>query len=128
MKGESLDGLNAAFADWRSRKRHLREAIPADLLERARTAAQRHGPAAVARATKVDRGRLKTGRRMNRGGKRVPAARVPLYSRVEIAAPTSTPTPFVEIEMPTGLKLRLFGQSEPALALLASLCATGSAR
>ena len=58
---ESLAGLTAAFEEWRSRKRHLREAVPADLLKRARQVARRHGPAAVARATKVERSRLKIG-------------------------------------------------------------------
>lgn len=129
MKGESLGEVKAAFEEWRSKKRYLREAIPPALLERARRAARRHGPAAVARATKVDRSRLKTGHRMTRGGTRVPpAARVPAFSRVELEAPASTPPPFAEIEMPTGLKLRLFTQTEAALALLASLCGPGGAR
>jgi hypothetical protein len=128
MKGESLDGLKRAFEDWRSKKQHLREAIPADLLERARTAARRHGPVAVARATKVDRKRLKTGFGIKRGGTRVPTDPVPLFSRMEIAVPASAPPPFAEVEMPTGLKLRLFTQTEPTLALIASLCGRGGVR
>jgi len=131
MKGESLEEVKVAFEVWRSKKRHLREAIPAALMERARHAARRYGPAAVARATKVDRSRFKTaGRRVRRVGTRVPAApaRVPLFSRVELAPPTSAPPLFAEVEMPTGLTLRLFAPSEATLALLASLCGPGGAR
>lgn len=57
MEVESLAGLEAAFEAWRRGKRHPREAVPAVLLKRARQAARVHGPAAVSRVTKVDRGR-----------------------------------------------------------------------
>jgi len=67
MDGESLAALKAAFQGWRSRKQHVREAVPAALLQRARAAAGRHGAAAVARATKVARGRLDTGSRGQEG-------------------------------------------------------------
>jgi hypothetical protein len=128
MESESLTRLKAAFEDWRSKKRYAREAVPADLLERARAAARCHGPAAVARATKVDRGRFKTGRRMSRGGTRAPAARVPAFSRVELSAPAVTPRPFAEVELPTGLKVRLYTQTGEAFELLSSLCGLGGAR
>lgn len=129
MEGESLTGLTTAFEKWRSRKRHPREAIPADLLRRACAAARRHGPAAVARATKVGRGRLKTGR-SSRGQRRAPApaASVPTYSRVEVAAAMGTPRPFAEVETPTGLKVRLFTQTGEALGLLSSLLGAGGPR
>jgi hypothetical protein len=123
-----LARLKAAFEEWRTKKRYAREAVPAGLLKRARAAAQRHGPAAVHRATKVDRSRLKTGGRMKRAGTTAPAARVPAFSRVELAAPVAMPRPFAEVEMPTGLTVRLFTQTEAALELLSSLCSTGGAR
>jgi len=124
MKRESLDGLKAAFEKWRSKKRHLREAIPAPLLERARRAARRHGPAAVARATRVDRGRLETGGRSRRA--RQPAAtRAPAFSRVELAAPVMAAQPFAELEMATGVKVRLFTQTDEVLGLLSSLLSPG---
>lgn len=126
MEVESLAGLKAAFEEWRSKKRHAREAVPADLVNRARQAARRHGPAAVARATKVDRGRLKTGRK-SPGGRRAPAARVPTFSRVELPGPVLAGRPFVEIETVTGLKLRLFAQTREALELVSSLCGVGGA-
>ena len=122
MNVESLAGLRAAFEQWRSKKRYAREAVPADLLDRAIQAARRHGPSAVARATKVDRGRLKTGGR-SRGRSGVPA-----FSRLEVAAPMVAARPFAEIETVAGLKLRLFTQTHEALELLWSLCSTGGAR
>lgn len=128
MDGESLVELKAAFDEWRSRKRHAREAVPVSLLRRACAAARHHGPAAVARATKVDRGRLKTGRR-SRGGREAPAASAPTYSRLDLAAPAVvTARPFAEIEMPTGLKVRLFTEAGEAIGLLSSLLGAGGSR
>ena len=126
MDGESLAALKAAYQEWRSSKRHVREAVPAALLQRARAAAERHGPAAVARATKVAQGRLESDR--SRGGKgRVPGTRVPVYSRLELAAP-ATARPFAEVEMPTGLRIRLFTDTGEALGLLSSLLGAGGLR
>jgi hypothetical protein len=128
MDGESLMELKAAFDEWRRRKRHVREAVPVDLLRRACAAARHHGPAAVAQATKVGRGRLKMGRR-GRGGRKAPTASVPTYSRLDLTAPaTVTPRPFAEIEMPTGLKVRLFTEAAEALGLLSSLLGAGGSR
>jgi hypothetical protein len=127
MGGESLAELKTAFEKWRSKKRHVREAIPVELLQRARAGATRHGWAAVARATKVDRGRLEAER--SRGGKRmVSGTGVPRYSRVELAAPASTARPFAEVEMPTGLRVKLFTETGEALALLSSLLGAGGPR
>lgn len=127
MEVESLAGLKAAFDAWRSNKRHPREAVPVDLLERARAAARHHGSAAVDRATKVGRGRLKTGRRGRRNSAGV-AASVPTYSRLEVASAVPTPRPFAEVEMPTGLKVRLFTETGEALRLLSALLGEGGAR
>ncbi len=127
MDVESLAGLKAAFELWRSKKRYPREPIPDELLDRARKAARRHGPAAVARATRVDRGRLVrgSGRRRARG----PAAPgVPTFSRLELPAPAVAVPPFAEVETRTGLKLRLFTQTDQVLELLSSLCGAGGGR
>lgn len=127
MGGETLAELKTAFEKWRSRKRHVREAVPAELLQRARAAAARHGWAAVARATKVDRGRLESDR--SRGGKKqVPGAGGPMYSRLALAAPAAPARPFAEVEMPTGLKVRLFTDTGEALGLLSSLMGAGGLR
>ena len=127
MDGETLAELKTAFEKWRSRKRHVREAVPAELLQRARAAAACHGWAAVARATKVDRGRLESDRR--RGGKRqVAGTGVAMYSRLELSAPAATARPFAEVEMPTGLRVRLFTDTSEALGLLSSLLGAGGLR
>ena len=127
MAGESLAELKAAFEKWRSRKLHVREAVPVELLQRARAAARRHGAPAVARATRVDRGRLGTG--SGRSPKRrAPEAGVPTYSRLELSTPAATAArPFAEVELPTGLKVRLFTDTGEALGLLSSLLGTGGA-
>ena len=129
MEVESLAVLKAAFESWRRKKRHVREAVPGDLLERARLASRRHGPSAVARATKVDRGRLKISVR-NRGARRARSAPMPAFTRLEVAAPAPAVgvRPFVEIETVTGLKVRLFTQTHESLALISALCGVGGAR
>jgi hypothetical protein len=127
MRAESLDELKAAVEDWRSRKRYPQEALPDDLLNRARRAIGVHGLGPVVRATKIDRTRIKTGR-ARRGKSTRPAATVPTFSRVDLAAPPPT-RPFAEVEMPTGVKVRIFTQTDEALDLLSSLCCqAGGAR
>ena len=51
MVTESLNELKAAFRVWRSQKRYSREAIPPELLSRARQAVAIHGMSAVVNAT-----------------------------------------------------------------------------
>jgi hypothetical protein len=46
---------------------------------------------------------------------------------VELAAP-ATARPFAEVETPTGMKVRLFTQTDEALDLLSSLCGMRGAR
>lgn len=133
MADESLGELGEAFTAWRRRKRHAREAVPGDLMARARAAARHHGPAAVGRATGVQRHRLVVARaERNEGAKRSAAAAsmVPAYSRVEIAAiaAPSSARPFAEVEAPSGLKVRLFIESGGALGLLAAVLGAGGAR
>ena len=123
MVVDSLADVKAAFDGWRGGKSHVREAIPVPLLERARAAARRYGPVAVSRVTKVGRARLSAGSG-DRGRKAAPAERVPVpsYSRLEMQAPAATMRPFAELEMSTGLKVRLFTQTDEILALVSSLC------
>ena len=116
MDRKSLAGLKESFEKWRSRKRYLREAVPADLLERARKAALWHGPAAVARVTKLDRSRLKIGKG-SRPATRRTAAVVPAFSRMELAAPAVAIRPFAEVETTAGVKLRLFTATDQVLGL-----------
>jgi len=74
---ETLVGLKAAFEDWRRKKRHVREAVPGELLERARRAIGVHGLGAVVRATKVEGTRLRKG--SARGKSTSAAGRVPAF-------------------------------------------------
>jgi hypothetical protein len=130
MKVESLRELEAAFDGWRSKKRHAREAVPADLLERARGMIGVHGLGAVALATRVDRTGLRIGRRGQRESA-APATGVPSFSRVELAGPVGPAAagrPFAEVETPTGLKLRIFTQTREALELVTSLLGMGGAQ
>ena len=131
MADESLAVLRDAFEGWRSRKRHVREAVPENLMARARAAARRHGPAAVSRATRVQRDRLVVAR-TGRGQVDAEAARVvPAYSRVEVAPPASaapSARPFAEVETPSGLRIRLFTDTGGALGLLSTLLGAGGAR
>jgi hypothetical protein len=75
-------------------------------------------------ATKIERARLKTGKR-SRADKSVrkQAAHAPAFSRLDLSASATTTmiAPFAEIEMMTGLKVRLYSQTGEALGLLSSL-------
>lgn len=133
MAYESLAELGEAFDAWRSRKRHAREAVPADLVARARAAARRHGPAAVSRATRVSRDRLVVARADRSQAGAGSASIVPAYSRVEVAAPAaalppSTTRPFAEVETRSGLRVRFFTETGGALGLLSALLGAGGAR
>lgn len=127
MKVESPAELKAAFEVWRKKKRHVREAVPRELLERVRRAIDVHGLGEVARATKIDRRRL-IQRRAGLARHTEHAAPLPSFSRVELSAPTAAGRPLAVLETPVGLKLQIFTQTEAMLGLLASLCATGGAR
>jgi hypothetical protein len=128
MADESLAVLRDAFEAWRRRKRHAREAVPGDLMERARAAARHHGPAAVSRATKVQRGRLVVGRTERGQGGAGAASIVPAYSRVEVAPAAPGARPFAEVETPSGLTVRLFTETGGALGLLSALLGAGGAQ
>lgn len=123
MQKESLAGLKVAFAAWRRKKRHVREAVPDELMERARLAVEVHGVSAVVRATKISGDRLRPPGTAGRKG-RSRGASVPTFSRVELAAPVVS-RPFAEVETASGVKVRLFTASEEALRMLLSLCGMG---
>jgi hypothetical protein len=128
MADESLAVLREAFDTWRRRKRHVREAVPGDLMERARAAARHYGPAAVSGATKVQRDRLVVGATARGQGGGGAASIVPAYSRVEVAASAPGTRPFAEVETPSGLTVRLFTETGGALGLLSALLGAGGAR
>jgi hypothetical protein len=51
-----------------------------------------------------------------------------MYSRLELSAPAATARPFAVVEMPTGLRVRLFTDTSEALGLLSSLLGAGGLR
>lgn len=128
MKVDSLSGLKAAFAGWRRGKRHVREAVPDELLERARRAAEVHGVKEVVRAIRVERSRLFRHHR-ERPALTMPPVQpaIPAFSRLELTPPALEATPIAELETPAGLKLRVFAESTAMVGLLSSLCGMGGA-
>jgi hypothetical protein len=121
MKSDSLRELKAAFDRWRRRKRHVREPVPDELRERARRAIQVHGLKGVVRATKLERARLAGKVKSKKTGR----AALPSFSRLGLPVPSATTSPIVEIETATGVKLRIFAQTQETLSLMSSLCGIG---
>jgi hypothetical protein len=133
MKVDSLNDLKAGFAGWRRGKRHVREAVPDELLERARRVAEVHGVKEVVQAIRVDRlrlfGRGRDERPAPAPALTMPPARpaIPAFSRLELTPPASGGAPIAELETPAGLKLRVFAESNAMVGLLARLCGMGGA-
>jgi hypothetical protein len=149
MRVDSLKRLEVAFDDWRSRKQHIREQVPDELMARARRATAVHGVGAVARAAAIDYRRLEDGthgkskstRSTRRGGKadsgrskRAPArgakkgaTPTPSYSRVEFHTSEPSGGPLAEVETPSGLKVRLFKVNAETVSLLSALNGPGRA-
>jgi len=135
MKVDSLDELKTVFAGWRSRKKYAREAMPEELLARARRTAKEHGVPAVVRATRVERTRLfrtkparaKAHVLASTTPKGVPESGTP-FSRLELSAPsTSRPRPIAEVET-SGMTLRVFEQTPEMMGLLSAVFGFGGAR
>lgn len=129
MKVDSPSELETAFVRWRRSKRHVREAVPEELLERARRAIEVHGAKAVVRATKLEHSRLLGGTKGEgaaRKRRRVRRETIPSFSRFELAAPSTSSRPIVEVETLAGVKVRFFSETPAALALMSSLCGGGS--
>ena len=129
MKVDSLDELKVAFARWRRAKRHLREAVPEELLERARRAAEAHGVKEVVRAIRVERSRLFR-RRQGEGAmaaSRPARPALPAFSRLALTSPVVGAQPIAELQTPAGVKLRVFVDSPAMVGLLSGLCGRGGA-
>jgi hypothetical protein len=130
VKVDSVAELTAAFDEWRKKKKHAREAMPQELVERARRTARVHGARRVTEAVKLDNRRLR-GLPAARGaskqrvetGARMPVP-VPGYSRVELTG-TVGGRPLAELEMPSGVKVRVYAATEEMLSLVSRVCAGG---
>ena len=133
MKIDSLDELRSAFAEWRRRKKHPREAMPEELRARARRAAEKHGVTAVVGVTRVERARLFRGSPTGRKAADEKAAgeprSVPRFSRLELSAPSvPSPRPIAEVETGSGVRLRMFEQTPELMGLLRAMCGMGGVR
>ena len=121
MRIDSLEELGAVLREWRSKKRHPRESMPEELVKRARRTAS-VDVGRVAREVKIDSSHL-------REVPELATASLPSYSRLELVAPAAaTARPVAEVEMPNGIKLRLYSQTPEMLGLLSSVCVAGGRR
>jgi hypothetical protein len=133
MKVDSLDELRSAFAEWRRRKKHAREAMPEELLAWARRAAEKHGVRAVVGVTRVERARLFRSRPAdkkapNEKTKGEPRS-VATFSRLELNAPSApSARPIAEVETGSGVRLRMFEQTPELMGLLTAMCGLGGVR
>ena len=133
MKVDSLDELRLAFAGWRRRKKHAREAMPEELLAQARRVAEKHGVKAVVGVTGVERARLfrsrPAGRKAQDEKTKGEPRSVPTFSRLELSAPSArSPRPIAEVETGSGVTLRMFEQTPELMGLLSAMCGLGGIR
>jgi hypothetical protein len=122
-----LEQLSAAFGRWRAERRHPREKTPERLVRRARGATRTYGLAEVSRAVKLDRRRLE-GAEPEREGREPESVVTPSYSRVELVGAGGASRPFAELELPSGIKLRLYSHAPETMTLLSSVCGSGVGR
>jgi hypothetical protein len=134
MAVDTLPELKSVFEKWRRERANIRVPIPQALIERAQRAAASHGRAAVREATRIPARRLTSSRAPDAGraARRVgpPKSRIdaiPAFSRVDLKAPHVAIHPLAEVETPSGVKLRIFGVTSEALALVNALCSKGGA-
>jgi hypothetical protein len=133
MRVESLDELRSAFAEWRGRKKYVREPMPEELLARARRATEKHGVRAVVGVTRVERARLV---RSRPAGSKATEERtegepslVPTFSRLQLSAPSApSPRPIAEVQTGRGVTLRVFEQTPELMGLLSAVCGLGGIR
>jgi hypothetical protein len=52
----------------------------------------------------------------------------PAYSRVSLVGAPAASRPFAELELPTGIKLRLFAPAPETMSLLWAVCSSGVGR
>lgn len=128
MRSEALEQLGAAFGRWRAERSHAREKTPEQLVRRARRAAQTYGLAQVSRAVKLDRRRLEGGEPAGESRRADPVVVTPAYSRMELVGAASASRPFAELELPSGIKLRLYSYAPETMTLLSTVCGSGVGR
>ena len=121
----SLKQLSLDVEFWRKNKKHIRQQLPKLLWDRALRAVDIYGINAVVRATKIDRRRLlprtTAPKRANNSHENTPT-----FSRVHLSAPVPNTSPLAELEIPNGMKLRIFAHTQETLSLISSLCGIGA--
>jgi hypothetical protein len=135
MKVDSLEELEAAFAEWRRKKRYAREPMPEELRARAQRATKRHGVKAVVRVTRVERQRLFGTQSEGAPAALAPRAMAkgvrgsaPSFSRLTLNAPSaSSARPVAEVER-SGVTLRVFEPTPEMMRLLCAAWEFGAAR
>lgn len=125
MTTETLESLKTAFNNWRCQKKYLRERIPEELLRRAKHAAAVYGVGNVVRAVKIKYAFLKNLKEKEMPPKKEKNARKtiipktkPKFSQIEFAIPR----PIAEVEIPTGIKLRMFAITPETISMMSSFC------
>ena len=136
MQIAELDELEYAFAEWRRRKKHVRERMPEELLAHARRATREHGVTAVVRVSGVERARLfRTARSQPKAPgvastmPRLTPRSVPTFSLLDLSAPSASRLrPIAEVETGSGVTLRVFEQTAEMVGLLTAVCGLGGGR
>lgn len=137
---ESLDDLRKAFKAWRDQKRWRGERHSAELLTRAGLAVAQYGLRAVVRATGADPKRLRglkprtvpnktpleaSGQRHTRPTTASSVSTAPAFSRIQLTTPIpATPAILMEIELASGLRMKIFSAQADTLSLVTALCRT----
>ncbi|MEE9161491.1 MAG: hypothetical protein V3U35_00840 [Candidatus Neomarinimicrobiota bacterium] len=115
-----IDRVRQRLERWR-RTRKKRSRIPEGLWNAAVQLAGRYGVNKTAQSLRLNYYELK--KRLDAAPRAAPVGREPIASFVELASPALVPECLVELESPSGTKMRIHlkGTAAPDLALLSSL-------
>ena len=106
----------------------MREKVPEELLRKAQRVAKTYGVNRVARAVKMDRRRLEGPQTAASEENGTGPAMTPSYSRMDLVGAAAPTRPVAELEMPSGIKLRLYVETQAVMGLLSSVCGAGGGR
>lgn len=118
----NLNGLKVAFEGWRKTKRYKREAIPKELVRRARELAAIHGVSEVLEAT--GQGcyphlrKIKTERHVKGFREAMRPIRI---SRMKIPVFQGPTLPLAEVETPQGFRVKIFSLTPEMVDLMTSV-------
>lgn len=119
MAKQSIDAVRTSFEEWRLTKRHRTEAIPENLLKRARELIPVLGLGAVAVRLGISSSRLRETSKVAQKPTKVKTNLKSVgFSRLEMARPASS---LAEVVMPNGVKLNFFSITPETVALVTAL-------